>query len=72
IESALAELKKAMEGDDIDAIRQKTEALAQASHKLAEHMYQQAQQGEGAAEAGTEKKDDDVVDAEFEDVDDKK
>ncbi|RMF47629.1 MAG: molecular chaperone DnaK [Deltaproteobacteria bacterium] len=72
IESALAELKQAMEGDDVDAIRQKTEALAQASHKLAEHMYQQAQQdaGDGAAE-GDDKKDD-VVDAEFEDVDDKK
>ncbi|GAB4171301.1 MAG: molecular chaperone DnaK [Geothermobacteraceae bacterium] len=72
IESALAELKKAMEGDDVDAIRQKTETLAQASHKLAEHMYQQAQQdaGDGAAE-GDDKKDD-VVDAEFEDVDDKK
>ena len=75
IESALEELKKAMEGDDADAIRQKTEALATASHKLAEVMYQQAQAEGGAAEAGETAgsgKPDDVVDAEFEEVDDKK
>jgi molecular chaperone DnaK len=75
IESALEELKQAMEGDDADAIRQKTEALATASHKLAEVMYQQAQasgaEGAGAETAGGGKQDD-VVDAEFEEVDDKK
>ncbi|TYO96818.1 molecular chaperone DnaK [Geothermobacter ehrlichii] len=72
IETALEELKKAMESDDADAIRQKTEALAQASHKLAEFMYKQAQEGGEGAAGSAEKKDDDVVDAEFEDVDDKK
>jgi molecular chaperone DnaK len=69
IRSALDELKKAMEGDDSEAIRKKTEALAQASHKLAEAMYAQAQQaGEapGEAPAGGDEK---VVDAEFEEVD---
>ncbi len=69
IRSALDELKKAMEGDDAEAIRKKTEALAQASHKLAEAMYAQAQQaGEapGEAQAGGDEK---VVDAEFEEVD---
>jgi len=75
IEGALEELKKAMEGDDPEAIRQKTEALATASHKLAEVMYQQAQAegggGEGDEAAGSGKQDD-VVDAEFEEVDDKK
>jgi len=75
IESALEELKKAMESDDAEAIRQKTEALANASHKLAEVMYQQAQAegggGEGGEAAGGGKQDD-VVDAEFEEVDDKK
>jgi molecular chaperone DnaK len=71
IESTLAELKQAMEGDDVDAIRTKTEALATASHKLAEVMYQQAQAGaEGGEAAGGGQ--DDVVDAEFEEVDDKK
>jgi len=75
IESALEELKKAMEGDDVEAIRQKTESLATASHKLAEVMYQHAQQSAPAEGAGGEAaggKQDDVVDAEFEEVDDKK
>jgi molecular chaperone DnaK len=76
IESALEELKKAMESDDAEAIRQKTEALATASHKLAEVMYQQAQHTAGAEGSGADAagggKQDDVVDAEFEEVDDKK
>ena len=74
IEDALAALKTAMEGDDPDEIKTKSEALAQASHKLAEMMYAQAQQdGEagGAADAEAGSADADVVDAEFEDVDDK-
>src|SRR6056297_1606853 len=51
IETALEDLKKAMEADDAEAIKSKTEALAQASHKLAEVMYQQSQEGgEGGAE----------------------
>jgi len=75
IESALEDLKKTMGGDDPEAIKSKTEALATASHKLAEVMYQQAQskaeaESEGAAESGGQK--DDVVDAEFEEVDDDK
>jgi molecular chaperone DnaK len=70
IESALAELKTAMEADDPAAIQKKSEALAQASHKLAETMYADANKDTGAE--GT-KADDSVVDAEFEDVaDDKK
>ncbi|MHB8709413.1 MAG: Hsp70 family protein, partial [Desulfuromonadales bacterium] len=74
IETALDEVKKAMEGDDIEAIRQKTEVLATASHKLAEVMYQQAQAGAEGTEGGEAPggKQDDVVDAEFEEVDDKK
>jgi molecular chaperone DnaK len=75
IENALDDLKKAMEGDDAEAIRRKTEALATASHKLAEVMYQQAEAGaaEGSGgEAAAGGKKDDVVDAEFEEVDDKK
>ncbi len=76
IETALEDLKKAIEGDDVEAINSKTEALAQASHKLSEVMYQQAQ---AAAEAGAEaeaggesSQGEDVVDAEFEEVDEKK
>ena len=73
IESALEDLKKAMEGDDPEAIKSKTEALATASQKLGEVLYQQAQSeaeagGAGEAEGGDQK--DDVVDAEFEEVDD--
>lgn len=80
IEAALAELKKVVEGDDVEAINKAVEALAQASHKLAEAMYAEAQAGAGeagaagAAGGATEEPaaDDDVVDAEFEEVDDDK
>jgi molecular chaperone DnaK len=75
IQDALDALKKALEGDDPEEIKQKSEALAQASHKLAEMMYAQAQNEEGGdAAAGTadDAGADDVVDAEFEDVDEKK
>ena len=76
IEDTLEELKKAVEGDDSEEIKKKSEALAQASHKLAEMMYAQAQNEGAAAGADTDKTaasgSDDVVDAEFEDVDEKK
>ncbi|MFG1301626.1 molecular chaperone DnaK [Xanthobacter sp. V3C-3] len=68
IEAALADLKSTLEGDDVEAITAKTNALAQASLKLGEAMYA-AQQG--GAEPGAAKKDD-VVDAEFTEVDDDK
>ena len=77
IESAVADLKKAMEGEDAEEIKRLSEALTQASHKLAEAMYQQAaQEGEQAAGAGPDQAagpgaqpaDDDVVDADFEEV----
>jgi molecular chaperone DnaK len=70
IETALADLKEALKGDDADAITSKTNALAQVSMKLGEAMYKQAE-GPGGAEAGGAKKDD-VVDAEFTEVDDDK
>ncbi|WP_018879935.1 molecular chaperone DnaK [Thioalkalivibrio sp. ALE9] len=73
IESAVAEVKTAMEGEDADAIEQATQKLAEASGKLAEKAY--AQNADAAGEAGAEQADsgqqgDDVVDAEFEEVDD--
>ena len=78
VETAIADLKKVMEGEDAEAISQKSEALTQISHKLAEAMYQQAAKdgdqnggadpGQGAAPHGG---DDDVVDADFEEVKDK-
>jgi molecular chaperone DnaK len=73
ITAALADLKSALEGEDAEAISAKTQTLAQASMKLGEAMYA-AQQG-GEAQPDSSAGDDDVVDAEFEEVgdeDDKK
>ena len=79
IESAISDLEAALKTDDISEIEAKTEALSKASQKMAEQMYAQAQaQAEAGGQAGeqpageTQSKDDDVVDAEFEEVDDKK
>ncbi len=74
IETALEELKTAMEGEDSEAIKSKTEALATASQKLGEVMYKQAQSEAEAGDASAEsdEQQDDVVDAEFEEVDDEK
>jgi len=77
IEAAIAELQEVIKGDDKDAIEAKTEALTALSGKLAEKMYADAgAEGAGdSAEAQSEgKAEDDVVDAEFEEVkdDDKK
>ena len=73
IETALADLKAAVEGDDAEDISAKTQTLIQASMKLGEAMYK-AQQGEGAegGDAASEATDESVVDAEFEEVDDDK
>jgi molecular chaperone DnaK len=79
IEEALKKTKEAIESNDSESIKAAMEELTQASHKMAEAMYQQqAQQGApgdaqpgpetGGPQPGSEKKDDDVVDAEFEDV----
>jgi molecular chaperone DnaK len=86
VEDAIAALKTAMEGDDVDDIKAKTEALAQASMKLGEALYKQSAESEGGpgdsggdggatggpsggAAGGSE---DEVVDADFEEVDDDK
>jgi molecular chaperone DnaK len=73
IESAVSDLKEALKGDNKETIEAKTQALAEASGKLAERMYQQegGDAADASAEAGTTA-DDDVVDAEFEEVDDSK
>ncbi|MGM0418329.1 MAG: molecular chaperone DnaK [Thermodesulfobacteriota bacterium] len=83
IQSHIDKLKSKLEGEDAEAIKTATQELSEASHKLAEQIYQQqADQGqqEGGAEAGdagqdaSGNADDDVVDADFEEVneDDKK
>jgi molecular chaperone DnaK len=71
IEAALADLKSALEGEDAEDITTKSQALATASMKLGEAMYQ-SQQGEGGEEPAAEAGDENVVDAEFEEVDDDK
>ena len=70
IESAIAEVKTSMEGEDAEAIKSKSEALAQSAHKLAEAMYAQEQpQSAAGAEPGAEGGDEKVVEAEYEEVD---
>jgi molecular chaperone DnaK len=81
IETGIADLKEAVKGDDAEAIKAKTNALSQASMKLGEAMYKQAEGGaggpgpdggpqDGGAPGGGAKED--VVDAEFTEVDDDK
>jgi molecular chaperone DnaK len=85
VENAVADAKKTLEGGDKAAMDKAREGLTQASHKLAEQMYKQAQPTPGAgagpsAGAGPaadgngqeKKKDEGVIDAEYVDVEDKK
>jgi len=86
VEAGVADLKKAMEGDDVEEIKRASEALSQTSHKLAEAMYQQAAQAGEAQSGDTDAgqtgadgdtgtsagADEDVVDADFEEVKDDK
>jgi molecular chaperone DnaK len=69
IETAIAELKTALEGEEADEIKAKTQTLAQASMKLGEAMYAQQPGGDDNEH---DQSDDGVVDAEFEEVDDDK
>jgi molecular chaperone DnaK len=80
IEAALAEAKSAVEGGDADAMTQKSQALAQSAMKLGQAIYE-TQQGAAAGGAETAQADsgdagaasqEDVVDAEFSEVDDEK
>jgi molecular chaperone DnaK len=68
IEDAVSDLKEALKGDDAEAIKAKTNTLAQASMKLGEAMYTQQAEADAAKDAAK----DDVVDAEFTEVDDDK
>ena len=68
IEDAVSDLKEALKGDDAETIKAKTNTLAQASMKLGEAMYKQQAESDAAKDAAK----DDVVDAEFTEVDDDK
>ena len=80
VEAAIEPLKKAMEGDDVAEIKRLSEELTQASYKLAEAMYQQASQEDqqqagadaagGPEQPGPSPSEEDVVDADFEEVKD--
>jgi molecular chaperone DnaK len=75
VEAAIAEVKTALEGEDTEAIKEKTNALAQASMKLGEALYKQQQGatpgGDGADMGGGAKSpDDEILDADFEEVKD--
>ena len=88
INAAKDDLSKALEANNIDDIKAKTEALTEKFHTISAKMYQQAQAagaagadpnmgaagatGAGAADAGAQPKDDNVVDADYEVVDDDK
>ncbi|MFT5132051.1 MAG: molecular chaperone DnaK [Gammaproteobacteria bacterium] len=76
IEAAIAELEEAVKGDDKKAIEEKTKKLTEVAGKLAERAYAQAnEQSEAAGAAGAESEqasDENVVDAEFEEVEDEK
>ncbi len=77
IESALSDLKRVLTGDDKDVIETKANALAQASAAIAQQAYASAEaetnaSGGGEGASGDAKRQDDVLDAEFEEVKDKK
>jgi len=70
VESAIADLKKALEGTDIDAIKEATEKAAQVSQKMGTAIYAQSQAasaaaGEQTADATADQQDDEVVEAEI-------
>ncbi|KQZ69484.1 Fe-S protein assembly chaperone HscA [Sphingopyxis sp. Root214] len=75
IEAAIAEAKTAVEGGDPAAMTEKSQALAQVAMKLGQAIYEKEQQSAaspGGDEAGEAKSDEDVVDAEFSEVEDDK
>jgi len=72
IEAAIADLKSALEGDDVDDIKTKSDVLAQASMKLGQAMYEAAQAEATAEEEGAKADNDDVVDADFEEIKEEK
>lgn len=73
VEAAIRDLEAVVTGDDKAAITAKTESLSQVTHKLTEQLYAQAQSdgAEGKPASGAENGSDNVVDAEFEEVNEK-
>ncbi|HEX9757615.1 MAG TPA: molecular chaperone DnaK [Nitrospiria bacterium] len=79
IQEGITETRKALEGEDVEVIRGKIQELNKTSHKFAEEMYKQTSKGQAGPEAGAQasgegtgegaKSNDNVVDADFEEVD---
>jgi molecular chaperone DnaK len=72
IEAAVAETKTAIEGGDVEAMKEKSSTLAQVAMKLGQAIYEKEQAAGGAPEADETPADDNVVDAEFSEVDEDK
>mgnify|MGYP004459010581 FL=1 len=73
VEAAIAETKTALEGDDVDAINAKAQALTEVAMKMGQQIYEREQasgDGDAAQDGSAASGDDDVVDAEFSEVDD--
>ena len=74
-EGAIAAVKSALEGTDVEALKSATERLTQAAMKVGEAAYKAGQEAEGAeggAAAGAKADEKDIVDADFEDVNENK
>ena len=69
-EAAIAEAREALGGDNLEALKAASDKLTQAAMKVGQAVYQAGQGAEGAAAPEAEKKDDNVVDADFEDLED--
>ncbi|MEJ5141802.1 molecular chaperone DnaK [Gluconobacter albidus] len=69
-EAAIAEAREALGGDNLEALKAASDKLTQAAMKVGQAVYQADQGAEGAAAPEAEKKDDNVVDADFEDLED--
>ncbi len=69
-EAAIADAKKALEGSDVEAIKAAGESLQSVAYELAQVVYADAQQQADGGAAGAQPADDDVVDADYEVVDD--
>ena len=72
VEAAASELEEALKGDDKSEIEAKTQALSEAQAKIAEKLYAAQPEGETPEAEENTSSDDDVVDAEFEEVKDDK
>ena len=69
IETAITELKEALKGTDVEIIKAKTQSLSEASMKLGEAIYKSQQEEATSEESKSEEKKEDIIDAEFEEVD---